>query len=220
MMTTRMTRYALGIALALALSGVPLATSTAIAQDPASGAVTIEVIAPGTPGTPAAFGALLDPVTGLSTIATFGPDQWTGAAMVSETESYGRIAAALYAQSTGTGTASLNIGLSDPSTEDVILTLVGMDDDAATKTPIELTINTTVVYQGDAWFEDWGGKVGEGNWTTVQVTIPKGMLGPGVNSITLSNTAAAGNEGETPYVLLGGASIQVTGVTVDPIDQS
>ena len=115
---------------------------------------------------------------------------------------------------------SLNIGLSDPPSEDAILTLVGLDDDAPTKTPIELTINTTVVYTGDAWFEDWGGTVGEGNWTTVQIVIPRGMLGPGVNSITLSNMAETGNQGETPYVLLGGASIQITGVVVDPIAQS
>ena len=50
----------------------------------------------------------------------------------------------------------------------------------------------------------------------MQITIPKGMLGPGVNSITVSNTAPTGNQGEAPYILLGGASIQVTGVTVDP----
>ena len=201
---------------ALALAGALASGGIAVAQEQST-EITVEVIAPGSPATPAAYGALLDPVVGLSTIATYGPDQWLGAAQVSETESYGRLAAALYAQSTGEGTASLNIGLSDPSTEDVILTIVGMDDDAPAKTPIELTINQTVVYQGDAWFEDWGGTVGEGNWTTVEITIPKGLLGPGVNSITLSNTAATGNQGETPYILLGGASIQVTGVTVDPI---
>ncbi len=203
-----------GFVSVLALAGALATGSIAVAQDDQ---ITVEVIAAGSPGTPAANGSLLNPVSGLSTIATYAPDQWLGAAMVTETESYGRVAAALYAQSTGEGTASVNIGLSDPSTEDVILTLVGMDDDAPTKTPIELTINTTVVYQGDAWFEDWGGTVGEGNWTTVQITIPKGMLGPGVNNITISNTAATGNQGEAPYILLGGASIQVTGVTVDPI---
>lgn len=208
-----------GFVSALALAGALAGGSIALAQDQQSTEITVEIIAPGSPATPAAYGALLDPVAGLSTVATYGPDQWVGAAQVTETESYGRLAAALYAQSTGTGTASLNIGLSDPSTEDVILTLVGMDDDAPAKTPIELTINQTVVYQGDAWFEDWGGTAGEGNWTTVQITIPKGMLGPGVNSITLSNTAATGNEGETPYILLGGASIQVTGVTVDPLSE-
>jgi hypothetical protein len=207
-------------ALALALAAALAGGSIALAQEQQSTEITVEVITPGSPATPAAYGALLDPVTGLSTVATYEPDQWTGAGQVTETESYGRLAAALYAQSTGFGTGSLDIALSDPSTEDVILTLVGLDDDTPGKTPIELTINQTVVYQGDAWFEDWGGTVGEGNWTTVEITIPKGLLGPGVNSITLSNTVETGNEGETPYVLLGGASIQVTGVTVEPISQS
>ncbi len=204
-----------GFVSALALAGTLVSGSVALAQDTQSTEITVEVIAPGSPATPAAYGSLLDPVPGLSTIATYSPDQWVGAAQVTETESYGRLAAALYAQSTGLGTGSLNIALSDPSTEDVVLTLVGMDDDAPTKTPIELTINQTVVYQGDAWFEDWGGTVGEGNWTTVEITIPKGLLGPGVNSITLANTAETGNEGETPYILLGGASIQVAGSTVE-----
>lgn len=202
-----------GVLGALALAGAMALSPMAMAQ---SDQVKIEVIAPGAPSTPAAFGALASPVTGLSTIATYAPDQWAGAAMVTETESYGRVAAALYAQKTGLGTGTITIGLSDPSTEDVILTLVGMDDDAPAKTQIELTINKDIVYQGDSWFENWGGTPGEGNWTTVQITIPKGMLGPGVNSITVSNTAVDGNEGESPYILLGGASVQVFGVTVAP----
>jgi hypothetical protein len=200
-----------GVLGALALAGTIVLSPVALAQ---SDQVQIEVITPGAPGTPAAYGVLASPVTGLSTVATYAPDQWSGAAMVTETESYGRIAAALYAQKTGLGTGTLYIGLSDPSTEDVILALVGLDDDAPAKTQIELTVNQTVVYSGDSWFENWGGKPGEGNWTTVQITIPKGLLGPGVNSISVSNNAIDGNEGEAPYVLLGGASIQVFGVTV------
>ncbi len=203
-----------GFVSVLALASALVGGSVALAQ---SDAVTIDVITPGSPSTPAAEGALLNPVTGLSTIATYAPDQWNGAAQVTETESYGREAAALYAQSTGTGTGTLSIELSDIPTEDVILTLVGMDDDAPTKTPIELTINTTSVYKGDSWFENWGGTAGAGNWTTVQITIPKGMLGPGVNDITISNTAATGDQGESPYIILGGATIEVTGVTVSPI---
>jgi hypothetical protein len=202
-----------GVLGALALAGTIALSPVALAQ---SDQIKVDVIAPGAPGTPAAYSALASPVTGLSTVATYAPDQWAGAAMVSETESYGRVAAALYAQRTGLGTGTLYIGLSDPSTEDVILTLVGMDDDAPAKSQIELTINQTVVYTGDSWFENWSGKPGEGNWTTVQITIPKGLLGPGVNSITVSNNAIEGNEGEAPYVLLGGASIQVFGVTVAP----
>ncbi len=200
-----------GVLGALALAGTIVLSPVALAQ---SDQIKVEVITPGAPGTPAAYGALASPVTGLSTVATYAPDQWSGAAMVSETESYGRIAAALYAQKTGLGTGTLYLGLSDPSTEDVILTLVGMDDDAPAKSQIELTINQTVVYSGDSWFENWGGKPGEGNWTSVQITIPKGLLGPGVNSISVSNNAIDGNEGEAPYVLLGGASVQVFGVTV------
>ena len=200
-----------GVLGALALAGSIALSPVALAQ---SDQIKVEVITPGAPGTPAAYGDLASPVTGLSTVATYAPDQWSGAAMVSETESYGRIAAALYAQKTGLGTGTLYLGLSDPSTEDVILTLVGMDDDAPAKSQIELTINQTVVYSGDSWFENWGGKPGEGNWTTVQITIPKGLLGPGVNSISVSNNAIDGNEGEAPYVLLGGASVQVFGVTI------
>jgi len=200
-----------GVLGALALAGTIVLSPVVLAQ---SDQIKVEVITPGAPGTPAADGALANPVTGLSTVATYAPDQWSGAAMVSETESYGRIAAALYAQKTGLGTGTLYLGLSDPSTEDVILTLVGMDDDAPAKSQIELTINQTVVYSGDSWFENWGGKPGEGNWTSVQITIPKGLLGPGVNSISVSNNAIDGNEGEAPYVLLGGASVQVFGVTV------
>lgn len=206
-----------GLLGALALAGTISLGPAALAQ---SDQIKIEVITPGAPGTPAAYGALASPVTGLSTIATYAPDQWTGAAQVTETESYGRTAAALYAQSTGNGTASISIELSDPPTDDVILTLVGMDDETPAKAQIELTINTTSVYKGDSWFADWSGTRGQGNWTTVQITIPKGMLGGGVNSITLSNTAATGNTGEAPYILLGGASIEVTGATVAPLSES
>lgn len=202
-----------GVLGALALAGTIALSPVALAQDDQ---VQIDVIVPGAPATPAAYGPLADPVTGLSVVATYAPDMWAGAAQVTETESYGREAAALYAQSTGTGTGTLSVELSDPSTEDPLLILTGMDDEAPTKTQIELTINQTVVYSGDSWFADWNGKAGEGNWTTVLITIPKGMLGSGVNSITLSNTAKTGNQGEAPYVLLGGASIHVWGVTIAP----
>jgi hypothetical protein len=202
-----------GVLGALALAGTIALSPVALAQN---NQIQVEIITPGAPGTPAAYGSLASPVTGLSTVATYAPDQWSGAAMVSETASYGRVAAALYAQKTGLGTGTIYIGLSDPPTEDAILTLVGMDDDAPAKSQIELTINQTVVYTGDSWFENWGGTPGEGNWTTVQITIPKGLLGPGVNSISVSNNAVDGNEGEAPYVLLGGASIQVTGASVAP----
>lgn len=209
-----------GLISALALASALASGGATLAQEQQSTEIKVEVIAPGSPATPAAYGSLLDPVSQVSTIVTYAPDQWLGAGQVTETESYGRLAAALYGQSSGLGTGTINIELTDPSTEDVILTLVGMDDDAPGKTPIELTINQTVVYQGDAWFEDWGGTAGEGNWTTVQITIPKGLLGPGANSITVSNTSESGNEGESPYVLLGGVSIQVTGVEVGPVPHS
>jgi hypothetical protein len=201
-----------GFVSALALAGTLAGGGIAMAQDTQSTEITVEVLAPGSPATPAAYGSLLNPVSQVSTIVTYAPDKWLGAGQVTESESYGRLAAALYGQSSGYGTATINIELTDPPKEDVILTLVGMDDDTPGKTPIELTINQTVVYQGDAWFEDWGGTVGEGNWTTVQITIPKGLFGPGDNAVTISNAVENGNEGETPYVLLGGASLQITGV--------
>ena len=199
-----------GFLSALALAGVMVTGGIAQAQD----AVQIEVIVPGTPGTPIGDTLLASPITGISNLVTFAPDQWTGSAQVPDPAIYGRPAAALYAQSTGEGTGALSFALSDDPTGDVLLTLVGLDDDAPTKTPIEVTIDKKSVYKGDAWFQDWGGKVGEGNWTTVQLTIPKGLLGPGVNDIIVSNTAATGDQGETPYILLGGALLEVPGVTV------
>jgi hypothetical protein len=206
-----MRRYRIGGLLsALALAGVMATGGIAQAQDN----VQIQVITPGTPATPVGDSFLANPVTGVANVATFAPDQWTGAAMVTDAGIYGRLGAALYAQSTGLGTASLNFQLDNVPTGDVTLYLVGIDDDSETKAPIELTINTKVVYTGDSWFEDWGGTVGEGNWTTVQITIPKGMLGGGGNAITLSVTTADGHEGEAPYVILGGARLEVPGTTI------
>lgn len=202
-----------GVLWVLVLTGALTTGSRALAQEQ----VSIEIVQPGGPATPAGDNTLVAPQSGFATVATFAADEWTGAGMVSDASIYGRPAAALYGQQTGMGTASISIELSDVPTGDAILTLVGLDDDAPTKTQIALTINQTPVYTGDAWFADWGGKTGEGNWTTVQITIPRGMLGGGVNSITISNTSATGHEGEAPYIVLGAAQILLPGVTVAPI---
>lgn len=202
-----------GLLSAFVLAGTLAAGNLALAQ----GEVSIEVIEAGAPATPIGDGALANPVTGLTTLAVFAADQWTGGGLVTDSSIYGRPAAALYAQSTGIGTASLSVDLGNVPTGDVILTLVGLDDDAPGKTQIEVTINKASIYKGDAWFEDWGGKVGEGNWTTVQITIPKGMFGGGVNDVTVSNMSADGHEGEAPYILLGAAQLEIPGVDVEPI---
>lgn len=197
----------------LALAGSLALPGVSVAQD----RVSIEVVEPGAPATPIGNSELVDPATGTSTIATFAAPEWTGGTLIADASTYGRPAAALYAQDTGSGTASFDIQLSNIPTADVTLYLVGMDDDQPGPTPIELTINTTVVYTGDSWFADWNGKAGEGDWTTVRITIPRDMLGGGVNSITVSNMSPTGKAGESPFILLGAAQMIVPGVAVGPI---
>lgn len=200
-----------GLLAALALAGALPTSGIALAQDQ----ISVKVVEPGAPGTPVGETELVDPTTGMATVLTFASDQWTGAAMVDDIGKYGRSAAALYSQETNSGTATLDFRLSDMPSSDALLILVGMDDEASAKTPIEVTINTKVVYTGDSWFADWDGTNTTTDWTTVQILIPRGMLGSGVNSVTISNMSSSGKEGEAPYVLLGAAQLLVPGVTAE-----
>jgi hypothetical protein len=211
-----MRRVRVGGALAaLALAGA-MATSgftggNALAQEE----VSISVVEPGAPATPIGETELADPTTGTASVLTLAYDQWTGAAMVDDISKYGRHAAALYSQATSSGTGTIDFRLGDMPSGDALLILVGLDDDAAAKTQIELTINTTVVYTGESWFNNWDGTNDTSDWTTVQVLIPRGMLGSGVNSVTISNMSASGNEGEAPFVLLGASQLTVPGVSAE-----
>ena len=200
-----------GFLAALALAGALATGGVTLAQEE----VSITVLEPGAPATPIGETELADPTTGTATVLTLAADEWTGAAMVEDISAFGRSAAGLYSQATSSGTATIDFLLSDMPSADAVLILVGLDDDAAAKTQIELTINTTVVYTGESWFNNWDGTNDSNDWTTVQVLIPRGMLGSGVNSVTISNMSASGNEGEAPYVLLGAAQLTVPGVTAE-----
>lgn len=118
--------------------------------------------------------------------------------------------AAIYAQGTGYGSATLRFTVDGPpATESFTLTVDGMTSENWPEVPMALLINGEEVYEGTSPFPTWNGIEGEQSWATVNVDLPTSPLQPGDNTVTFVNLVAEGEFSRPPYILLAGGSVTI-----------
>jgi serine/threonine protein kinase len=87
------------------------------------------------------------------------------------------------------------------------LLLRGLDSENGPKTPIQVLVNDSVVYQGGNPLpkDDWRGPTATYGEATIE--IPRGVLHAGRNTLTLKNQAPVANFNVPPYVVLDEAIV-------------
>lgn len=141
----------------------------------------------------------------------FDAGDWQGAFPNINTGVYNRAAVAVYGSLSPFHTATLSFDLSASPSGDTILTIDGLDDELAAAVQIEITVNGQQVYTGPSGFANWNPDASPANWSSVDFTIPAGILQSGGNEIAVSDLANSANVGLPPYVLLGTATLSFTG---------
>jgi hypothetical protein len=69
------------------------------------------------------------------------------------------------------------------------LTLVGIDSEDSALTPVRITLNGTMIYEGQDPLpnDNRSGPNGPGNWGTATLDIPAGALQAGDNTLSITN---------------------------------
>lgn len=140
----------------------------------------------------------------------FGADAWSGGYYRGDAEWYGRPWISLYGAQSEYPRGTIQFELARDPSRPIVLTIEGLDDEAAGRNQIAVFVNGQRVFTGDAWFEGWDG-TGQGEtapWTAVEITIPAGLFVAGQNRISITNESPAANFGGPPYVLLSTGSLE------------
>jgi predicted Ser/Thr protein kinase len=117
---------------------------------------------------------------------------------------------AVYAQSTGYGSAQVSFTLNGvPATDTFVLTVDGMTSENWSNLPISIQVNGQEVFQGASPFPTWNGVEGQQPWTTVSVELPASALRAGENTVAFVNQVGQGDFSRPPYILLAGATVTV-----------
>jgi len=76
-----------------------------------------------------------------------------------------------------------------PPTGEANLQIVGVDSEDPAKTPIRITLNNTVIYEGPDPLpnDNTSGPNGTGNWGTYVWQVNPGAFVQGTNTLTISN---------------------------------
>jgi len=82
------------------------------------------------------------------------------------------------------------------------LTVVGVDSENGPKTPMEVLINGTVVFQGGNPLpkDSWAGPIAP--WSEARFPVPDGVLRADRNTITIRNMAPVSNFNSPPYIAI------------------
>jgi hypothetical protein len=127
------------------------------------------------------------PSTGNNTVS-LTPDNFSGGYRRTDGMYHGIPATWVYGQGTSYSTMSASFDVSgQPGAGS--LTIVGVDSEDPPKTPIQISVNGTTIYQGpDPLPNDTtAGPNGPGNWGTYTWSIPQGTLRQGTNQVTITN---------------------------------
>ncbi len=142
------------------------------------------------------------------------PSDWQGAYANLDTGMYGRDCVALYGQGSGYESATLTFSLAGTVSNDVTLTLTGIDDEFDAGNPFYFVINGQELQPSEsaAEFPQWDGQAAP-QFGTIVASFPAPVFVEGQNSITIVNTAPGGSapDGVTfgPYFLLGEATLNI-----------
>lgn len=149
----------------------------------------------------------------------FAAIDWQGALSDLDDGIYGREAVAVYGAQSPYPAATLTFGLDEAGDGQTALTLTGLDDELPGPTPVAISVNGEVVYEGEAGFYDFDPAAPEVAWQRWTLYFPSNLLRPGENAIAVAQLAPSANVGEPPYVLLAEAfvAIDVSGVGAAPV---
>ncbi len=103
---------------------------------------------------------------------------------------HGRTARWVYGQGTAYHTMTARFPVVSQPVGTATLTLVGIDSEDEPKTPVRISVNGEVVFQGGNPLPNdfCCGSSGPGNWGSVRIRIPAGVLQQGTdNTLTISN---------------------------------
>jgi hypothetical protein len=160
--------------------------------------------------TPDAASAPVRPDADLELLVSITAEDWVGGLYRGSGEWYGRPWVAVYGAESEYPGASFMFDLDTAPETDVVLTLVGLDDELEAKTDIRVEVNGLEIYTGPSPFPNWDG-VGTGEnaaWTEAECWIPANLLIGGTNEISVSNLEPHANYGEPPWILLSDAQLK------------
>ncbi len=197
------------LACALLLSVIPLWPASATDQTATGVSITV-----GGNAAKTAAGELVDPASGSILRLTFNQSDWDGGFLRDDYAYYGRPWVAVYGAQSDYPRANLHFWFSNQPSGKVTLYLTGLCDETGVKDPIRVGVNSKTIFNGTAWFGSWDG-TGDGSnapWTTVVIKIPASFFVAGDNTISVANLRPGDNFSSPPYILLGGARLEASGV--------
>jgi eukaryotic-like serine/threonine-protein kinase len=102
---------------------------------------------------------------------------------------HGRSAHWVYGQGTQYSTMSATFNVDNPPAGPAVLTIVGIDSEDKAKTPMNITLNGVVIYEGPNPLpnDNSSGPNGPGNWGSFTWPIGPGVLQPGANTLSITN---------------------------------
>ena len=114
---------------------------------------------------------------------------FSGAATRSDGMYHGRTAHWIYGQGTPYHTMTTSFNIDNPPTGEAKLQINGVDSEDSAKTPIRITINNTVIYEGPDPLPDdtTNGPNGPGNWGLYTWRVNPGVFVQGQNTLTIDN---------------------------------
>jgi hypothetical protein len=118
----------------------------------------------------------------------------------------GRTATWIYGRSTEYSTMSASFVVNGTPAGTATLTVEGMDSEGRTKTPIQLLINGTEIYNGPNPLPDDDQPLETGTWASQSWTFDASLLRPGQNQVSFSNLAE-GAFSRPPFFMLDYAEL-------------
>jgi hypothetical protein len=142
-------------------------------------------------------------------VISFAADDWSGAYPDVVAAVYQRPCVAVYGAESRYPSAQLTFTVDAADGRPATLVLTGLDDEWAVHSPISITVNGVVVFQGTSEFANWDPAAATVNWSQMTVTIDPGILTQGRNEIVVANQSDSANFGLPPYILLAEATLTI-----------
>ena len=118
----------------------------------------------------------------------------------------GRTSTWVYGQGSGYTSMGATFDIGDATGRSATLAIVGMDSEDSRKTPMRITLNESVIWEGANPLPNDDQPLPTGTWDTMTVTVPAGVLRAGANTLVITNLAS-GSIGRPPFIALDYATV-------------
>lgn len=122
---------------------------------------------------------------------------------------HGRSAHWVYGQGTPYHTMSTTFNADNAPSGLATLTIVGIDSEDPPRTPIRISLNGVIVYEGPDPLpnDNRSGPTGPGNWGTYSWQIGPGVIAPGANTLSITNLDPSDKINYPIFFMLDSATI-------------